>query len=616
MGRYDPHTGKAHTMAVRRVPRAATHNGLRSLRGLAPLGLVLLLILAVSSFGPSPTSGAFFSARVASASYSPMPPAGALNDRQDSSATGDGPVTLTGTSLTVAEVLAVARAGRPVSIASPALQQVLDSYHLLLAASDQGIPIYGLNRGVGLNKDRTIFTGPAQDPEARRLSEQWNANNLRTSSGGAGPDAPEDIVRAAMLIRLNTLLLGRAAVQPYVAELYLDFLNDGITPVLPSRGSIGESDMTILAGVGLAMMGEGEVDYQGQRIPAGQALADAGLQPLVPFGKDSLAIISSNAYAAAWAIVALSNAQHLLGLTPTVVALSLEGLNGNIAPFLPAVGALRPFPGIESANAAILGQLDGSYLWQTSDQRVLQDPLSFRTAGYVLSIANESLTTLASQLLLQVNSSDDNPAVVLGLQPPADVLPQEAAYYVTTGPAPGAVLPTTNFESLPWAVSLESLNIALGHLSRASAERMNRLDDPDITHLSRFLAPDGTTLAFSAIQKVYVALDAQDEELTSPMSETALPVAGDIEDVASNAPAVAQRTAELVDNLYYMVGMELMHAAQAIDLRRQQDPTLSMGTGTSAMFAAFRQQVPFLDHDRALTPDISAAHDFLSSFAS
>jgi histidine ammonia-lyase len=202
--------------------------------------------------------------------------------------------------------------------------------------------------------------------------------------------------------------------------------------------------------------------------------------------------------------------------------------------------------------------------------------------------------------------------VVLGLQPQADNLPQEAAYYVTTGPDRGAVLPTSNFESLPWVVSLESLNIALAHLSRASAERINRLDDPEMTHLTRFLAPDGTTLAFSAIQKVYVALDSQDEELTNPISETSLPVAGGIEDVSSNAPVVAQRTVQLVDNLHYMLGIELMHAAQAIDLRRQQDPALSMGRGTSATLAAFRAQVPFLDHDRALTPDITAAHDFLA----
>src|SRR5262249_54829538 len=156
-----------------------------------------------------------------------------------------------------------------------------------------------------------IFSGTLS-AEAREASERFNANNLRATSAGVGPEATEAVVRAAMVIRLNTILVGYTGAQVQVAERYRDFLNLGIHPVMPTRASVGEADITILSHIGLAMMGEGEVRFRGQRMPAAQALQQAGLAPLVPFGKDSLVIMSSNAYAAAMAIFAAHDAGGLL----------------------------------------------------------------------------------------------------------------------------------------------------------------------------------------------------------------------------------------------------------------------------------------------------------------
>jgi histidine ammonia-lyase len=164
----------------------------------------------------------------------------------------DNVVLLDGHNLVFDDVVHVAAGDYRVAIAPPALDLMKKSFELVLAAEKQGIPIYGLNRGVGLNKDRPI-------KETKEASERFNINNLRSASAGVGPDAPEILVRAAMVIRLNTMLLGRTGARPEVAELYSEFLNKKIHPVLPSRASLGEGDITILSHVGLTMMGEGDV---------------------------------------------------------------------------------------------------------------------------------------------------------------------------------------------------------------------------------------------------------------------------------------------------------------------------------------------------------------------
>lgn len=517
---------------------------------------------------------------------------------------------LDGGSLTIPEIISVARGNAQVTLDSAAMKRVQQSFELLLAAAQQGIPVYGLNRGVGENKDKTIFSGEIT-PKARQLSEKFNADNLRATSAGAGPEAPEDLVRALMVIRLNTILVGDSGARPEVAERYRDFLNLHIYPVMPTRASVGEADITLLAHIGLAMMGEGEVIYNGRRMPASEALTEAGLKPLVPFAKDSLVIMSSNAFAAAVAAFAVHDAEHLLAVTRKVVALSLEGLNGNIAPYLPVVNEIRPYAAQGRAAAGILTELEGSYLWQPSDRRALQDPLSFRTASYVQGAAEKEVGRLKKLLEIQINSSDDNPASIPGIAPPPDAPNQVRSYYVTTGPVRGAVIPTANFEPLPWVMTLQSLGIALGRVSTASVARTVRLGTPEFTHLSRFLAPDDTTLAYSAVQKVSAELDLENQELSQPVLRNPIPIAGDIEDMGTGSVFAAERVLRLIDNLYYVTGLELMHAAQAVALRRRANPDLALGKGTGALLQGFRQKVPFLDRDRPLTPDIQASYQFL-----
>jgi histidine ammonia-lyase len=552
----------------------------------------------------------------------------------------DNVVLLDGHNLLFDDVVHVAAADYQVTIAPSALELMQKSYELLLAAEKQKIPIYGLNRGVGLNKDKPVGDGEA--------SRQFNLNNLRSASAGVGPEAPEMLVRAAMVIRLNTMLLGRTGARPRVAELYRDFLNKKIHPVLPSRASLGEADILILAHVGLAMTGEGDVIYAKTgssvrtRMPAQEALADAKIEPLVPFAKDSLAIMSSNAYSAAVAMLAALDVQRLLATAPGVLALSLEGLKGNIAPFLKPVQEVRDYASTQKWAARVLDQLKGSFLWECTsntgtavacddDERPLQDPLSYRTASHVLAAADDALAALFENLMTQINSSDDNPVVIFGIRPDADAHAKVRAYYVECDPEDdpkhdpkycddkpyGAVIPTANFEPLPWVMPLQTTSIALGHVSRAAVARITRLSTPEFTWLTRFLTDPKRPemLGFSAIHQTFAALDAEIQGLIPPVSTQTLWTVGDIDDTATSSLDAANRLQRIVDNLFWIEGIELLHAAQAIDLRRQKNPSLNIGAGSGFYYHGLRSRVPFLDKDRPLTPDIAAATNWLRSSA-
>src|SRR5262249_52854863 len=249
-------------------------------------------------------------------------------------------------------------------------------------------------------------------------------------------------------------------------------------------------------------------------------------------------------YAAAIAVLAVRDAEYLLGGSYCVFALSLEALNGNVSPFLASVHAVRPYRTQGMIAENIRKELVGSFIWELmpakdkscDDKRALQDPLSFRTASQVLAVARDAVWALEDGLKVQINSSDDNPAVIYGIRPDADAPAQVKAYYVECDRQKdpncdkpyGAVIPTANFEPLPWVVPLEATNSALSHMSRAAAARITRLGTHEFTKLRRFLAPDPVTLGYSAIQKAYAALDAEIQALSVPVSTLALPLAGDI----------------------------------------------------------------------------------------
>lgn len=423
---------------------------------------------------------------------------------------------------------------------------------------------------------------------------------------------PTEVVLAAMLIRLNTMLSGSCGAQPEVVQRYIDFLNRDVVPVVPSLGTVGEADITLASHIGLVMIGEWEAFYRGRRLSGAEVLRAAGLQPLKPMGKDALCILSNNALVVGNAVLGAYDAEQYLQRETVVFALNLEGLNGNIAPFLEATTQARPFPGMMEAASLIRDALSGSSLWQVAEYRALQDPLSYRTMAYTLGNALEAVSDLRDILAVQVNHTEDNPMVALDVTRPEHADSTQLERYMVGGATNGAIYPTASFEALPVVSAVERVSLALATLSDAVTMNILRLDEPEFTHLSRFLAAPGNQgHAFGAIQKSLVALNSENQASAMPVSLDDVPIAGNIEDTATNSQLAVVQMNQIVDNLYQLSSFQLLHAAQAVDLRQG----FTLGEKTRPLRDAYRKVVPFVEHDRMFTTDIQQGAVFLQNWS-
>jgi histidine ammonia-lyase len=515
---------------------------------------------------------------------------------------------LSGGPLSIADIIDVARHRKSVEISTKARARVATTFEIVLAAARANLPVYGLTTGVGWNKDKeALKEAEALDPDLMAASQRFNLGTLRAHAAGVGEPLAEDVVRAAMVIRLNLLLTGEGGVQPAVVDQYAAFLNRNITPVVPGRGSVGEADILQSAHIGLALAGEWRVRYDGAVMPAAQALTAAGLKPVALVGKDFLSIIGDNSLTVAESLLAVHAARTWLDREITVFALSLEGLNGNVAPFLDVVVAAHPAHGFSVVAERLRADLAGSDLWNVGDHRPLQDPLSFRTMPIVLGNAWEALDAAEAEILFFANHSGDNPLVVTDDRSLATQGAQ-VGRYIVPGVANAAIVPTANFESLPLVAALERVSLALGHSSESITQSVLRFENPAITGLPRFLtAPENPGHGFGAIQKAVVSLNSEIRSLAMPVSLESGVLAGNIEDVTSEGPLTARRLDELVEDLYPLSSLQLLHAAQAIGLRKG----FHQGGATKVLLEGYRARVPFVDQDRVLTDDIEAGAQYL-----
>lgn len=520
------------------------------------------------------------------------------------------PLVLSGEPLSIADIIEVARQGRPVEISSKARARVATTFDVVLAAARAHLPVYGLTTGVGWNKDKDALKSAEElDPDLMAASQRFNLGTLRAHAAGVGEALPDDVVRAAMVVRLNLLLTGDGGVQPAVVDQYAAFLNRNITPVVPGRGSVGEADILQSAHIGLALAGEWKVRYGGAVVPAAQALSATGLRPVALVGKDFLAIIGDNSLTVAAGLLAVHSARMWLDHEVTIFALSLEGLNGNVAPFLDVVVAAHPGHGFSVVAGRLRADLAGSDLWTVGDRdhRALQDPLSFRTMPIVLGNAWEALDAAEAEILFFANHSGDNPLVVTDTRSLA-AQGAQVERYIVPGMPNAAIVPTANFESLPLVAALERVGIALGHSSESITESVLRFENPAITGLPRFLtAPDNPGHGFGAVQKAVVSLNSEIRTLAMPVSLESGVLAGNIEDVTTNGPVTARRLGELVEDLYPLASLQLLHAAQAVELRKG----FHQGSGTRTLLEGYRAHVPFVAQDRILTGDIETGAQFL-----
>lgn len=512
-------------------------------------------------------------------------------------------IVLTGHDLTIEQVIEVARFGAKVALSPEARQRSADAYGLLLEAAAEGVPVYWFNRGSGAGRQRVIFAGDALAPENKAaLEERQLAIFRRGARAGAGPEiSDEEIVRAMLVIRANTMTYEAAS--PPLTQMLLDLLNDRITPVVQSRGTVGEGDLGPLTNVAGVMVGAGEAYYNGERVAAAAALARAGLKPLAPFAADDSALESSNAYSTGQAALLVNDARYALAWSDLIYAIDLNGMNSSITPLSTPVQANRPFKWLNWNAARILDMLRGSYLFDDDPNRIIQDPESLRASSIRTGSAWQAWAQLRDGLLLQINSSDHNPAVRLGASPGDSWeldTPQMRQFYVKGGPLShglhGFILSDANWDPYPLANDIEAFTIALANMDAAIAQRINRFSNTFFTGIPPKEYVDGEPGRFGTAQGSGLAASSLMQEiqgLAVPVAPEGNALIQSVEDLQSQTRLKVTRARLATDDTIELLSEDLLSGCYWLDMRKGQSPARSFGPVTTAVWLAFRNALPF-----------------------
>ena len=493
-------------------------------------------------------------------------------------------VVLDGQPLKLAEIEAVSLAACPVTIALAALERVAQSRALIEEILAAGQTVYGVNTGFGKLSDVRI-------PPEKLAELQFNL--VRSHAGGVGSPLSEGESRAILLLRANVLAKGFSGVRPALLELLVSLLNAGVHPVIPEKGSVGASgDLAPLAHLALVVIGEGEAFYRGERIPGGEALRRAGLQPMQLAAKEGLALLNGTQAMTAVGALAVARARRVTQLADLAGAMSLEALMGTPAAFDPRIHAARPHAGQIASAAHLVRLLADSEIRESHREhdKWVQDAYCLRCMPQVHGAVRDVLAHVASVLEIEAGSATDNPLIFPELS--SESQNREA------------VLSGGNFHGAPLAYAFDYAALALTDLASITERRIDRLLNPDINEgLPAFLSPDpGLSSGFMMAQIVAAALISECQVLSHPASTGNIPTDGGKEDHVSMGMTGALKLRQIVEHAERVVAIELMCAAQGVEFRNPLRPSREI----ERAHAAVRAIVLHLDKDRTLAPDMNA----------
>lgn len=479
-------------------------------------------------------------------------------------------ILLTGAGLTPAGVAAVA-AGAGVRLAPEGLERMRRCRMLLEAALSEDRPIYGVTTGLGQRVTERLA------PEARL---RMSLNTVRGRAHSIGAPMPPELVRAALCVRANTLLIGAAGARPEMAELIAGCLAAGLTPVVRETGSVGAADLMWGGSMGLGLIGEGEMTTPEGTRPAAEALALAGLAPYRPAPREGLALVSHSSFVAGMAGLCVVRARRALESAQTAAAVSLEGFRANLSTLDPRVLMLRPQPGQLEAAAGLMLCLEGSALTRPGEARRVQDPLSIRCTAQVHGAVAAALATAREAVMAEINGASDNPAVL-----------DEASDVVSHG---GFLTPYLG-------IVLNALAQAFVHLSAAQVARMVKLMTTRLTGLPEGFGAQGVESAgIAPAMKSAEALAAEVVHLAQPMPVAASYSASGVEDIAAHSAVPAKALLSVVDRIERLVALELVVGAQAVELRRLE----TTAPAVAAAVVRVRETVPAVTEDRPLGDEV------------
>ena len=492
-------------------------------------------------------------------------------------------IELTGDALTVADVWEVAVNGGSAKLSPRAHERMRRARELL--ESIRGEHTYGVNTGFG-----RFVSAHIPDEQAEELQLRL----LRSHACGVGEPYSDDVVRAALLLRANTLAKGYSGARIETVELLLECLNRGVVPVVPSRGSVGASgDLAPLAHLALPLIGEGEAWFDGQHLDGATALRQAGLEPIVLASKEGLSLVNGTQFMSAMTALGLVRARRLARIADLACALSLEALQGSRSSFHEAVHRTRPLVGQRDSARNVWLLLEGSAVIESHrwcDK--VQDAYSLRCAPQVHGACRDLLDYVAATVAVELNAATDNPLVIV-----------EEGQIVSNG----------NFHGQPLAFALDALALAVAELANISERRTERLVNPSLSDgLPPFLVEEGgLNSGFMIPQYVAASLVSENKVLAHPASVDSIPTSAGQEDHVSMGNAAGLKALRVLENAERTLAIELLAGAQAVEFLAPLRP----GRGAQATHDFVRTLSPRLVEDRSLSSEIEHVSNAIRSGA-
>lgn len=524
---------------------------------------------------------------------------------------------LTGHDLSVDKLWRAAEYGNDVVVSVDGWKRIDESYQVTIRAAKKGLEIYGLTTNFGDLKNQEVVKGDIESEPNRTKSIAFNKRQLRIQAAGVEPYLDNRLVKMSMIIRLNQMAAGLTGITVKTAEAYQNYINNDIYPLIPGKGSPGVNDLSWPAHIGLAMIGEWDVIYKNKRQPSKKVMKKINMKPIEPFGLDGISILSNGNVSMAITVDAIRRVEHLLNLSPYIVAASLETLNGNISPFLWHSIEGKGMPKGHVAAESILKALKGSYLWEEHSERYLQDPLSYRSSHWSLAAAIEELDQLKHLIELQINHTSDNPLVTINSKSDVWYYDYPAVQALLVDENTGSFVNSNSaFDFTQIALQVESLTTAMAHVLHNSGWRILQVGDSHRTNLNKYLVSESNVGGdgFANILQPVSGLYAEAMGLTSNVTLYGLPTSIVIEETYSNVNVTADRLRQMTDIGYGIFSFEVLHMTQGAQIRRDEHG-LKLGEGTEKLISEYRKVVPFVDKDRIYTLDINNGVKFLKQLS-
>jgi histidine ammonia-lyase len=490
------------------------------------------------------------------------------------------PVIIDGENLSINDIVSVARNFEKVELSSDAGKKVMKCRKFVesLVASEK--VVYGVTTGFGAFDNIYI---------SKEQTEKLQENLILSHCAAVGEPFPEDIVRAVMLLRANSLSKGYSGVRVEIIDTLIHMLNFGVHPVIPEKGSLGASgDLANLAHMVLVMIGKGEAFYEGERMSGKNAMDRAGIPIIKLSSKEGLALINGTNVITAIAVLLVHDSQILIKTSEITAMMSLEALKGTARAFDEKISMVRPHKGqITCADNLRRLTTDSQIMESHRYDKKVQDAYSLRCIPQIIGAIRDSLSFVKEKVKIEINSATDNPLLF---------------------PDEDEVISCGNFHGQIIAISHDLLGIALSEIASVSERRIERLVNPYLSELPAFLTEkEGLDSGFMVAQYTAAALVSENKVFAHPASVDSIPTSANKEDHVSMGMAAALKARKIFENTSYVVAIELLCSAQGLDFRKP----LKAGAGAQAAYELVRSRITHLKEDRILSIDINKAREMV-----